>query len=268
MRLTDTISEAVSSLMREAAERFILPRYRTLNGAEIAEKAAKNFVTVADCQAEAFLLRHFGELVPGGLAIGEESIDCEPALAGRLADDLVWLVDPLDGTRNFVEGRPDFAVMVTLLEKGEAAAAWIYFPMSGTWIETRAGAGTAVDGRSVRCAADPVPARLRGAIVRAGTPLACVNRFHTHRDELAGLCEERFSAAAECLAILTGKLDFGFYWRTLPWDHAPCCLTIREAGGACSRLDGHAFRIDDAKSGLISARNEAVRERLTRWLVE
>jgi fructose-1,6-bisphosphatase/inositol monophosphatase family enzyme len=266
MRLTDTMSDAVSDLMREAAERFILPRYLKLTSAEIAEKAARDFVTIADRESEAFLLRHLGTLLPGSIATGEESIHRVPALIERLSDDSVWLIDPLDGTRNFVEGRPDFAVMVSLLEKGEASAAWIYFPIGNLLIETRRSGGTRIGADRVICSAGQIPARLHGSIVRAGTPEVYLDAFDNHGQELAGQCEERFSAAAECLALLTGELDFGFYWRTLPWDHAPCCLAIREAGGVCRRLDGTDYRVNDRKSGLITARTPAVDQKLHHWL--
>jgi fructose-1,6-bisphosphatase/inositol monophosphatase family enzyme len=266
MLLTSVTNDAVAGLMREAAERFILPRYRKLSSEEVAEKAAKDFVTVADRESEACLLPELARLIAGSIGIGEESVYRVPALLDRLRDETVWLVDPLDGTSNFVEGRPDFAVMTSLLRRGKAVACWIYFPISGAMIEAHHGAGTTIDGRAAICSGNPVPGKARGAIIQAGMPADIGDRLRDRAGELDPRSGERFCAAAECLALIRGDLDFGIYWRTLPWDHAPCCLAIREAGGSCRRFDGAEYEVADGRSGLIVAAQDGLGQRLGRWL--
>ena len=114
--------DAVTKILREAAQESILPRFRSLGRDEVTEKAPGEIVTVADRESEATITRRLRELLDVPV-VGEEATSTEPKLLRALADEpAVWLVDPLDGTRNFVRGSEDFAVMAALVREGEAVA--------------------------------------------------------------------------------------------------------------------------------------------------
>ncbi|MFJ2742372.1 inositol monophosphatase family protein [Streptomyces sp. NPDC087440] len=170
--------DEVTDILREAAAEAILPRHRALTEGEITEKTPGEVVTVADREAEALITRRLRAVhdVP---VVGEEAAAADPALlhAVRGAPQ-AWLVDPLDGTPNFVAGRDDYAVMAALVRAGETVAAWILQPATGVAYVAERGSGawrTEGPGRgreatpdcaclpSVQALGDPPPQGLRRA---------------------------------------------------------------------------------------------------------
>ena len=133
--MNDALTTAVHALMREAAERAILPRYRTLAAHEIVTKSAydamTDVVTIADHEAEAILGEGLARLLPEASIVGEEAVEADPAVLERLGDALCWIVDPLDGTNNFAAGKPPFGILIALAEYGETIAGWIYDVLTG-----------------------------------------------------------------------------------------------------------------------------------------
>ncbi|MCX5207150.1 hypothetical protein OG897_37815 [Streptomyces sp. NBC_00237] len=151
--------DEVTDILREAAVEAILPRHRALSEGEITEKTPGEVVTVADREAEALITRRLRCLrdVP---VVGEEATASVPALLRAVRDaPEVWLVDPLDGTPNFVAGRADYAVMAALVRGGETVAAWILQPATGVAYVAEKGSGAwRLDG--------PVPGGGSGAGTR------------------------------------------------------------------------------------------------------
>src|SRR5215475_1320143 len=104
---------AVAALIAEVAATEIQPRFRNLASHEQREKAPGDIVTIADERAEAAMTPLLLAQVPGSIVIGEESTAKNPKLIERLTGDQVaWIVDPVDGTANFAEGKPEFVSMV------------------------------------------------------------------------------------------------------------------------------------------------------------
>ncbi|MET0179850.1 MAG: inositol monophosphatase family protein, partial [Novosphingobium sp.] len=91
------LTDAVAALMREAAAKAILPRYRSLASHEISEKTADDFVTIADTESEAILAEGLARLLPEATVVGEEATFADPALLDRLGDGVCWIIDPVDG---------------------------------------------------------------------------------------------------------------------------------------------------------------------------
>ncbi|MFB9948976.1 inositol monophosphatase family protein [Rhizobium puerariae] len=265
MLQSDDLVQPVADLVIEAAERFVLPLYRHLSSDDISLKAPLDYVTRADRDVEAFLLPRLVALLPGSVTVGEESVHEDPGLLASLGNDLVWLVDPLDGTRNFVEGRPEFAIMVCLVAEGRAEMAWIYFPLLDKLILARRGEGVSINGIPAK-AMTAVRSPPHGIVVHSGMPQAISQTLASATPAIGLTGSELYSAAADCLTMLEGRLDFVLYWRTMPWDHAPCCLALTEAGGACLRLDGQPYSPGDAKSGLVVTPDPAMTRRLARWM--
>lgn len=250
--MKDESFERVGTLMVEAAERAILPRFRALAEHEVEEKSPGELVTVADREAEAILAAGLAPLLPGSRVIGEEGCASDPRLIDGLGEGTVWLVDPLDGTGNFAAGRPAFAVMVALLRDGATQASWILDPLSGRLARAELGRGAWLGDRRLRAAPHAAGTRLRGSM----------GRFMP--EEMQSMLEERLSAGAERLPGLmsagveypmigAGERDFAFYWRTLAWDHAAGVLFVNEAGGRAARPDGSAYRPAQPGNGLLAA---------------
>src|SRR5512138_204235 len=113
----------VERIIRTVNEREVVPRFGRLAASDIAEKAPGDLVTVADRAAEAAMIEALQAVVPGSVAVGEEAVAEEPAVLAALDGDApVWIIDPIDGTHNFVADNPRFATLVALAHRGELLA--------------------------------------------------------------------------------------------------------------------------------------------------
>lgn len=231
--------ERLIGIMREVAATEILPRFRALGADEIFEKTPGDLVTVADRNAEDAFAKILPPLLPGSLLLGEEGFEADPTRLQALAgDDPVWIVDPVDGTKNFAEGRAPFAVIVALAHKGRTLAGWIIDPITDEAIYALAGEGAAfaAPGAGFQPLTAPVaPNRLADARMTAGEPLR--KRMQRAVRELPGAHLPRFVTRYRCVGreymdIATGRLDLARYGgRLKPWDHAAGTLIVREQGG-------------------------------------
>jgi fructose-1,6-bisphosphatase/inositol monophosphatase family enzyme len=144
------VMDEVATVMRQAAAEAILPRYQTLLAGDVEEKTPGEVVTVADREAEQLISPRLAALQPGSRVVGEEAVAANPSLLDGLDDGHVWLVDPLDGTANFVAGSSSFSVMVALLKDGQTIASWLLDPVSGQLSVASRGDGAFIDGMRVR----------------------------------------------------------------------------------------------------------------------
>ena len=228
----------VGEIVRAVAAEEILPRFEKLERHEINEKHAGEIVTAADIESEKRLSAALRDLLPGSVVVGEEGFAADASVIEHLAGEpAVWIVDPLDGTRNFSEGNPIFAVIVALAVAGETRAGWIYDPLADDLIYGVAGEGAWDRSGAVRLPAPPrevaamrgsVPsrpkARLQELAATKGTPVPT--------DMLRLRCCGR-----EYMELLRGTLDFAMYGQLKAWDHAAGVLLHREAGGHSGRAD-------------------------------
>jgi len=112
--MTELITQ-VNALLKEVAAQAILPRYRALHSNQIQEKEPGDYVTAADLASEAMLKKGLSALLPGSQVVGEEEISANPGLLDDLDDESpIWVIDPLDGTINFVNGVRGFAIQLAL----------------------------------------------------------------------------------------------------------------------------------------------------------
>lgn len=140
----------ISQIVRTVARTEIMPLFRNVLAADIRQKAGPlDLVTIADERAEAGIAEALERYFPGCLVIGEEAASANPGLLGQLRGaELAFVVDPVDGTSNFVAGLPLFGVIVAALRRGEVAAAVIHDPVGddtalalrgeGAWMEAMA----------------------------------------------------------------------------------------------------------------------------------
>lgn len=248
---------AVTGLVEHVARTVVAPRFRDLVAGEVREKSPGDLVTVVDTEAEAALTAGLQAIAPGVPVVGEEATAERPELLDLLADaPRAWVVDPLDGTQAFVDGSPDHAVMVALVEHGECVAGWICLPEHGETYVAERGSGAFRNGeRLTRAAAPADPASLRGGLAVRYLPVALRERLvRAAADRLPGLTvEDRLWSGFEYARLASGVHDVALYWRTWPWDHAPGAVLLRELGGSSRRLDGSDYRPGRAGEGLLLA---------------
>lgn len=227
--------DAVAALIRDVARREILPRFKTLGAEAIHAKShANDLVTDADLAAEKALTAGLLALLPGSRVVGEESAYADPALLDRLRDaGWIWIVDPVDGTSNFVHGRPTFAVAVALVCDGQTVAGWLYAPITDEMIHAEAGKGSWCGGCRLTVGAPDRPLSALTGNAGYRVPAALQGRI--------GQQMRHGSAAHDYMAIATRRMDFAVFRRLMPWDHAAGVLICQEAGAHVALLDGRPY---------------------------
>ncbi|MGW2159979.1 inositol monophosphatase family protein [Nonomuraea sp. NPDC001699] len=250
--------DAVTEILRETAEIAILPRFRALAAGDVSEKTPGEVVTVADREAEDLISRRLRDLLDAPV-VGEEATAADPALLSALQDaPTAWLVDPLDGTANFVAGRPEYAVMAALVRSGETVASWVVRPAEDDVYVAELGSGTWRNGIPVHRAPAPAdPAHLRGAALTRFLDDATKAHVSSAAHRFAALTPGTKCAGVDYPRLLNGDQDFLLFHRTLPWDHAPGVLLLTEAGGTARHLDGTPYSPSIPKAGLLAAADEA-----------
>ncbi|MFD7163909.1 inositol monophosphatase family protein [Streptomyces violascens] len=256
---------AVEEAVRKAAAAEIMPRFRQLAAHEIVEKnGPHDLVTVADRLAEEHLTASLTAILPGSVVVGEEAVHADPAVYDALHGDApVWIVDPVDGTRQFVRGEAGFCTLVALAHRGELLASWTYAPALDEMAVAIRGRGATVNGEPLH-AGSPEP----GAILEVATS----HPDYTTPDQKRALLGLRIegvqprpcgSAGLEYLAIARGELDaLAFSWE-YAWDHAAGLLLVAEAGGAQTTIAGEPFRIAGGNAlPFTAARDAATAERM------
>ena len=251
--------EEVTRILVETAAEEVLPRFRSLSEGEKRIKAGGEVVTVADEASERRLTQRLGDLLPGSLVVGEEAAAADPRIFSRLlADDTVWLIDPIDGTSNFAQGVPVFAMMLALVERGEVCAAWIHdVPGAQTGVAER-GSGSWIDGRRLAAALAAPLGEMTGTLHAGqfGGP-ELRERIRAKREKLGAIRSLR-CAGAEYLRLAAGEMHYSLFTKLMPWDHAPGVLLHAEAGGHAWTAEEQPYSPRRRESrGLLLAPDEA-----------
>lgn len=235
-------SDVVAAIVREVAEREIQPRFGRLADDEIKQKSGPlDLVTLADIEAEKALTRRLTEVFPGTVAFGEEAATADPGLFGLLGGEKpVWVLDPVDGTINFAQGRPDFAVIVAYIRNGATLAGWIYAPVSGTMIQATRNRGAWCGRERLLGAASPSLARMTGSAYGYGIDRRYLSDSLEESGSV-GRIDNRLCGAVEYMELVRRQRDFMLSRNSLPWDHAAGILIAEEAGGAAAFLDGSPY---------------------------
>jgi myo-inositol-1(or 4)-monophosphatase len=237
-----SIVHALLNIAVMAARRAGEVIIRSLNRLEsltITSKGRNDFVSEVDRAAEAEIIGIIRKHYPNHAFLAEES--------GRSGDDeTVWIIDPLDGTTNFLHGFPVFAVSIACQQRGRLEHAVVYDPMRGELFTSTRGAGSHLDNRRMRVSKQRT---LEGALVSTGFPYRANSRFidpylqmlKVVMQQSAGV--RRPGAAALDLAyVAAGRADAFFEIGLSPWDTAAGTLLIQEAGGRIGTLTGGEFR--------------------------
>src|SRR3954469_19899143 len=176
--------DMVARLLREIALVEVLPRFRQLKSHEIREKSPGDFVTIADEAMEAALAPKLAALLPGSLLVGEEDCARDPTVIRRLASDQpVWVIDPVDGTANFAEGKEEFCTMMALVERDQVLGGWIYDPVTDTTSYAVKGGGAWSAGK--RLAPPATPNRHSGVLaVGSKGPKEIAQHVQRRRDRV------------------------------------------------------------------------------------
>ena len=217
-------------------------------------------MTVADREAEVIITKALRAAYPDALVLGEEAEATDDTLVDRFnAADHAFTVDPVDGTKNFVKGSRDHAVMASEIRGGEVVRAWIWQPQHETAYVAERGAGAYRDGERLR--RPPVNEQLRGVTSRRrwlGRALGALKEL-----DLTWVC-----CGVDYPKLVEGEADYALYRKAKPWDHAPGSLLLAEAGGFVGTFDGQAYLPQRGiPLGLVAAADRATYD-LVQGLIE
>jgi myo-inositol-1(or 4)-monophosphatase len=258
------LQSALMNVMVKAARRAGRSLKRDLGEIEnlqVSLKGPANFVSLADKRAEEMLYEDLTKARPGYGFIGEEGGVREGADKTH-----TWIVDPLDGTTNFLHGIPQFAISIGLRREDTVIAGLIYNPANDELYIAERGKGAFLNDQRLRVAGRR---RLDDCVVACGLPHIGRGDHDLSRREMteiqkrvAGL--RRFGAASLDMAfVAAGRLD-GYWERNLQaWDMAAGAILIKEAGGVVSCVDGES---DPLKTGNLICGNEYIHAELVKIL--
>ncbi len=249
--------QTVVEILRGVARVEIMPRFRGLVPKRTREKSSRqDLVTDADEAAEAAITADLLRAFPGAVVVGEEATEREPSLLDRLADpDLAFVIDPIDGTKNFASNLPLFGVMAAVVRRGEVVAGVILDPVEDDWAVALRGEGAFLeraDGRrhDLRVGSAPSLPEMAGVVSWTFFSAELRDRLPARFPRVANASDYR-CAAHQYRLLAGGFYDFGLYSKLMPWDHAAGWLLHREAGGYAACLDGRPYAVTRHEGGLL-----------------
>jgi myo-inositol-1(or 4)-monophosphatase len=228
--------QALLNTAIEAARKAgdIAIRYsRRLHQLEVHNKSRNEFVTQVDIEAEQAIIEIIRERYPDHGIVGEETGE-------QAGDDTVWIIDPLDGTTNYVHGFPMYAVSIGVQIKGRMSVGCVYDPVSQELFTAIRGKGAQLDGHKIRANKDQ---KLEGALISTGFPYrdndrwmeTWLNQFRAVM-QVATDCRRPGSAALDLSYLAAGRIDGFWEFGLKQWDIAAGSLIVREAGGIISSM--------------------------------
>jgi fructose-1,6-bisphosphatase/inositol monophosphatase family enzyme len=243
-------TDAVLTLLKDVAAEVIDPRFRALASAQISHKGPGDLVTVADREAEVLITDALEAAYPGAVVLGEEATAADASVLERFgAAEHAFTVDPVDGTKNFVAGSPDHAVMVAELRGGDVVRSWIWQPQHEVAYVAERGAGAWRNGE--RLVRPPLRDAVRGVTSRRtwiGRALGTLRAL-----DLTWVC-----CGVDYPQLVEGGADYALYTGTKPWDHAPGSLLLSETGGHIGTFGGAPYRPQEPEPrGLLAAADRA-----------
>lgn len=232
-RLIDTATEAA-----RAGGEVLLANWRRLPQGSVSEKQKNDFVTHADRESEARIVARIRETFPQDRFLAEEG---GAHGGGSSSEGRTWIIDPLDGTSNFIAGFPFWCVSIAARENGRLVAGAIWDPLRGEMYAAERGAGAFRNGERLRVGS---AAGLEGAFLATGFPFRSRERIDLYLALFrAVFLEARAirragSAALDLACVAAGVFDGFFEFRLAPWDIAAGAILIEEAGGELTDFDG------------------------------
>lgn len=263
--------EKISELLREVSSEVVIPRFRSLESGEIEHKPSESdpndIVTVVDHEVEAWMIDVLRGLDPSVPVVGEEGVYADPSLIRvRETSDSYWLLDPIDGTKNFARGEEGFGIMLARVDRGAVTASWIYLPVEDRIFVAELGSGAWVDGTRIRIASGPLAGAPRGALHLRYMPSEIAERLREVLAERVQVAPDMGCAAMEYTRILTGAREFAVYHRLHPWDHAPGALLLSEGGGRVEHQDGAPYTPRSTDQVTFVAHDPGLSEEMRGWL--
>ena len=206
-----------------------------LAGFEVEEKSVNSLVTRIDRGAEQMLVEKLDRIIPNAGILGEEGV------ANRPSEDFKWVIDPVDGTTNFIHGLPCYSVSIGLMNGNEVVAGVIYEINLDECFYAWKGGGAFLNGKPIRCTSN---GSMRDSLIATGFPYddqgkmdAYIKLFRELMENTRGL-RRLGSAAVDLAYVAAGRFDAFYEYNLNAWDVAAGALIVQEAGGKVTDFSG------------------------------
>lgn len=240
----------------------IIMRYaNNLDRVKVREKDKNDLVSEIDVKAEQAIIKTIHKAYPSHSIIAEES-----GYLKHQDDDYTWIIDPLDGTSNFIHGFPHFAVSIAMQQRNKIEHAVIFDPIRMECFSATRGGGAQLNGKRIRVSAEQ---RFEKALLGTGFPFrnkGLLDNYLSSFKEIFSQCagvRRAGSAALDLAYVASSRLDGFWEYALQPWDIAAGCLLIKEAGGLISDINGSENYL---KTGSVVAGNTKIFKSLLQLL--
>jgi myo-inositol-1(or 4)-monophosphatase len=229
------ICSEVEIIAKEAAD-FIVRESERFDISDVETKGVNNFVTYVDKGSEKMLIEKLAPLVPGAGFIAEEGTISDPG------KEISWVIDPLDGTTNFLHRVRPYAISIALMERGEPVAGVVHEVGGNETFTAWKGGGAWLNGRRIHVSGT---ADLSSSLVATGFPYNLFDRLDPYMNLLTWLVKRTHgvrrlgSASIDLAYVACGRFDLFFEYDLKLWDIAAGMLLVREAGGRFSDFSGN-----------------------------
>jgi len=240
------LNPAVNVMVKAArlGGNVLLRNINRLDALNVVQKQRMDYASEVDAEAEKVIVKELRRAYPDYGVLGEEG-GHQPGRQSRFQ----WVIDPLDGTSNYLRGFPHYCVSIALVDNGEPIDAVIFDPLRNELFAASRGAGAVLNDKKIRVAERK---DLSGTVIGTGFPprerarasaqLKCVDALLAHAEDV----RRTGSAALDLAYVACGRLDAYFEAGVKAWDIAAGVLLVREAGGrVCDFRGGNAARMDE-----------------------
>ncbi len=241
----NTLSLPIEAVIKKTGDLVLSYFHQT---ASYREKETGELVTEADLASERYLIEQLTKLLPGAAVIGEELGYTDGS------NDYCWVIDPLDGTTNFIHQLPYFCISVALTYKGEPIFGAVYQPLTKEYFYTLRGQGAFLNGRKIQVSD---LSHIDKSVIVIGFPYKKGERFEHMLHLMSEIAPKTFAfrnfgaAALDLAYVAAGRLDAVFFEDLAWWDVAAGMLLIKEAGGITSDFEGNP--IDESYKTFLGA---------------
>lgn len=240
-----------------AAGQVILRNMNRIPDLKIQAKSTNDFVSEVDHQAEQAIIATIQKAYPSHAILAEES-------GAHAGDECEWIIDPLDGTTNYLHGIPQFSVSIAMREKNKLQLGVVYDPLKEELFCTSRGDGATLNNRRIRVSKQR---DLTASLIGTGLPYRSDQELEIYLATLKALLEKTSgirragSAALDLAYVAAGRFDGFWEFGLNIWDIAAGVLLIQEAGGIVSDMEGGHQFLDSGN--LVAANNQLYKPLIT-----
>ena len=254
-------NDYIKDILFDVSKHIILPKFKKLKKTDIRFKNNKDVVTVVDIEVETKLKKILLDLIPNSLFVGEESYSLNPKIIKSYNDNVFcWTVDPIDGTKNYINGLNKFAIMIALTFKNKILQTWIYKPVNSEFSYAMLNSGTYINKKKFFINKKIDISKAIGSIS---------SKYWDNKINIVNKIKNKFKninsygcIGLEYIDIVKEIRHFSILSKLSPWDHIPGILILKEAGGSILHFDKTTYNHTKLKNNLVISNSKVLQNEI------